>query len=262
VPVFTHDGEDIDYLASGSGEPVTVFAHGLSGSIAETRPLGSGVAGTRVFFHFRGHGESSSPPGPWSYDDVGAELLAVADHFGARRAVGASMGAGAILNVLAKDPGRFDRVVLFLPAVLDTIPLDAPVHRLTALADAIDNSDVERLATMLVDDQPPAVRALPAVHDYMRLRAESLVGTPVSTAIRSIPLSVPIDDRSALKAVHIPVLVIGQRGDPVHLVSVAEEIADALPNAQLYVFPEDGGLWLARDELRTVITTFLNPPPE
>src|SRR3954468_6809679 len=102
VPVVELEGEDIEYLVTGSGEPVTVFAHGLSGSIAETRPLGSGVAGSRVFFHFRGHGESSSPPGAWSYDDIGAELLAVADHFGARRALGASMGAGAILNVVAK----------------------------------------------------------------------------------------------------------------------------------------------------------------
>jgi pimeloyl-ACP methyl ester carboxylesterase len=117
VPVVTIGGEPIDYLVTGSGDPVTVFAHGLSGSIMETRPLGSGVVGTRVFFHFRGHGESAAPAGSWSYDDIGAELLAVADHFDARRALGASMGAGAILNVLAAHPDRFDRVVLFLPAV-------------------------------------------------------------------------------------------------------------------------------------------------
>ncbi len=255
----TIGGQPIEYLVTGSGEPVTVFAHGLSGSIAETRPLGSGIAGTRVFFHFRGHGESANPPGPWTYDDVGSELLAVADYFGARRAVGASMGAGAICNVLAKDPVRFDRVVLFLPAVLDTIPADAPVHRLTALADAIDQRDVETLTQLLVEDQPPPVRALPAVHDYMRVRAEGLAGTAISTAVRSIPLSVPVPDRSLLAAVTIPVLVIGQQGDPVHLVSIAEEIADVLPNATLHVFPEDGGIWLARDELRTVITAFLNP---
>ena len=258
MPVVQIDDEDIEYLVTGSGEPVTVFAHGLSGSIAETRPLGSGVSGTRVFFHFRGHGETTSPPGTWSYDDVGAELLAVADHFGARRALGASMGAGAILNVLAKDPRRFDRVVLFLPAVLDTIPPDAPVHRLTELADAIDANDVERLTQMLVDDQPPLVRAMPAVHDYMRLRAESLVGTAVSQAVRSIPLSLPVPDRALLSAVDIPVLVVGQEGDPVHLSSIAREIAAALPNAQLHVFPENGGIWLARDELRDVIAGFLN----
>ena len=251
-------GEDIEYLVSGSGAPTTVFAHGLSGSIMETRPLGSGVVGTRVFFHFRGHGDSSAPPGPWSYDDVGAELLAVADHFGASRALGASMGAGAILNVVAREPDRFERVVLFLPAVLDTIPPDAPVHRLSELADAMDAKDVDRLVDILVADQPPPVRAMPAVHDYMRLRAESLVGTAVSQAVRSIPLTVPVPDRALLAAVTIPVLVVAQEGDPVHLVSIAHEIAAVLPNAQLHIFPEDGGIWLAREQLRDVISGFLN----
>lgn len=258
MPVVSVAGEDIEYLVTGSGDPVTVFAHGLSGSIAETRPLGSGVVGSRVFFHFRGHGVSSSPTGVWTYDDVGAELLAVADCLGATRAVGASMGAGAICNVWAGDPERFERVVLFLPAVLDHIPPDAPVHRLTALADAIDARDVDGLARLLVEDQPSAVRAMPAVCDYMKMRAEALVGTAVSAAVRSIPLSVPVPDRSLLAQVRAPVLVVGQQGDPVHLVSIAEEIADLLPNATLRVFPEDGGIWLAREELRAVISGFLN----
>jgi pimeloyl-ACP methyl ester carboxylesterase len=258
VPVVSVAGEDIEYLVTGSGDPVTVFAHGLSGSISETRPLGSGVAGTRVFFHFRGHGASSAPAGSWSYDDIGGELLAVADHFGATRALGASMGAGAICNVLAKQPDRFERVVLFLPAVLDVIPPDAPVHRLTALADAIESNDVERLTQILVEDQPAPVRAMPAVHDYMRLRAEGLVGTPIAQAVRSIPLTVPVPDRRALEKVTVPVLVLGQEGDPVHLLSIAQEIAGVLPNATLHTFPEDGGIWLARDQLREVITSFLN----
>ena len=46
---------------TGPGEPVTVFAHGLAGSIDETRPFGSGVRGSRVFLHFRGHGATSAP---------------------------------------------------------------------------------------------------------------------------------------------------------------------------------------------------------
>jgi pimeloyl-ACP methyl ester carboxylesterase len=69
---------------------------------------------------------------------------------------------------------------------------------------------------------------------------------------------VPIADRSVLSAVTAPVLVVAQEGDPVHLVSVAREVAAALPNAQLHVFPEAGGIWLARDELRNLISTFLN----
>ena len=51
--VATPHGVELECLATGSGRPVTVFAHGLAGGIAETRPLGSGVHGRRVFFQFQ-----------------------------------------------------------------------------------------------------------------------------------------------------------------------------------------------------------------
>jgi pimeloyl-ACP methyl ester carboxylesterase len=248
----------VEYTVHGTGAPITVFAHGLSGSIAETRPLASGVSGTRVFLHFRGHGETTATNDSWSYDDLGAELRAVADEVDATRALGASMGAGAVLNVIARDPSRFDRIVLFLPAVIDVIPADARVERLTWLAEAIDNKDVDRLTALLIEDQPDGVRALPQVADYMRARALSLVGTNVAQAVRSIPLTVPIPDRQLLSRVDVPVLIVAQRGDRVHLESVARELADVLPNATLRVFDEESAVWLARDLLRDVIAGFLN----
>ena len=57
------DGPDgaLEVLTTGSGLPSTVFAHGLAGSIETTRPFGSGVTGSRTFFHFRGHGASGRP---------------------------------------------------------------------------------------------------------------------------------------------------------------------------------------------------------
>ena len=64
-------------LVTGAGEPTTVFAHGLAGGIPDTRPLGSNVAGRRVFFHFRGHGASDTPPGAWTYQDLAADLASV-----------------------------------------------------------------------------------------------------------------------------------------------------------------------------------------
>jgi pimeloyl-ACP methyl ester carboxylesterase len=66
----TPHGVRLERLITGVGDPVTVFAHGLAGDIATTRPLGSAVLGRRVFFHFRGHGRSDAPPGPWTFDDL------------------------------------------------------------------------------------------------------------------------------------------------------------------------------------------------
>src|SRR5256714_8186855 len=117
--VATPHGVELECLATGSGEPVTVFAHGLAGGIADTRPLGSGVTGRKVSFQFRGHGQSASPPGRGTYADLARDLRAVADLYGATRALGVSLGAGALCRLLADNPGRFDRLVFFLPAVLD-----------------------------------------------------------------------------------------------------------------------------------------------
>ncbi len=70
---------EVAWTALGPGSPVTVFAHGLGGSAAETRPLATGVPGTRVLLSFRGHGASGPLPGGWDYDLLAADLRAVAD---------------------------------------------------------------------------------------------------------------------------------------------------------------------------------------
>jgi pimeloyl-ACP methyl ester carboxylesterase len=142
--------------------------------------------------------------------------------------------------------------------VIDTIPPDAPVERLDWLASAIEAGDVDRLTQLLIDDQPDGVRAMPAVADYMRARAASMVGTDIARAVRTVPLTVPIPDRQVLSRVTAPVLVVGQAGDPVHLESVARELAEVFPNSELHVFTEQGAVWLARGALRDVIAGFLN----
>jgi pimeloyl-ACP methyl ester carboxylesterase len=74
-------GAALEYLVSGSDTPTTVFAHGLGGGIPDTRPLGGGVLGRKVFFQFRGHGRSQAPAASLTYLDLAADLRAVADHF-------------------------------------------------------------------------------------------------------------------------------------------------------------------------------------
>jgi len=63
--------DGLETLATGSGDPVTLFLHGMASSIRDTRPFGSGVAGRRVFLHLPGHGRSAAPPlddtGAWTY---------------------------------------------------------------------------------------------------------------------------------------------------------------------------------------------------
>ena len=237
---------------------MTVFAHGLGNGIAETRPLGSAVAGRRVFFQFRGHGRSDAPAGHWTYEDLARDLRAVADLTGSTRALGVSMGAGALCRVLASNPDRFERVVLFLPAVLDTPRPVAARDRLTALLSAIEAGDAAEVAAVLQQEVPPSMRSNPSAWSFMRQRMDQLMSTGLAPGLASLPEQVAVADRSVLASVSAPVLVIACRGDELHPVSVAEDLAGVLPDVTLHVYDKPGVLWTQRTDLRDRIATFLN----
>lgn len=256
--VATPHGVELEALVTGAGEPVTVFAHGLGAGIAETRPLGSAVAGRKVFLQFRGHGRSDSPPGEWSYADLARDLRAVADLHGATRALGVSLGAGALCRMLADNPGRFARFVLFLPAVLDTPRPAAARQRLTTLLEALDAGDAAAVADVVAQEVPATIRNTPAAWGYIRQRLDQLMRDGLGAGLASLPDQVALSDPAALAEVDAPALVIGCRGDELHPVEVAERLAAALPRATLHVYDRPGVLWTDRADLRERIAGFLN----
>lgn len=248
----------LEVLTVGSTEPHTVFAHGLAGSIPTTRPYATKVPGTRSFLHFRGHGSSPVPEGgDWTYAELSAELWAVADAVGARRALGLSMGAGALCAGLVRQPERFDRVALVLPAVVDRPRPGAAMARFAALADAVEAADLSAVAAHLLEEQPEGLRAEQAVQTWCREQAARLVGTGVAAGLRSLPHQVAVPDRDALRQVQAPVLVLAQEDDPAHPVDVAEELATLLPRAELHVLAPGGIMWEHRARVRDLVGSFL-----
>ena len=242
---------------------MTVFAHGLGASIADTRPLGSAVAGGRVFFHFRGHGRSAAPPGRWTYTDLARDLRAVADLSGATRAVGASLGAGALSNLLAANPTRFERVVFFLPSSVDSVPPGesravASRVRLGELLAAVEAGETATVAELIAQEIPTQLRYTSSVWDYLRQRLDRLMRDGLAQSLAGLPEQVPVADPAALGAVAAPALVIGCRGDEMHPVSAAERLSTLLPRATLHVYDQPGIFWTHRADLRERISGFLN----
>ncbi len=258
--VATPHGVRLERLVTGTGSPTTVFAHGLASGIAVTRPLGSAVGGRKVFFQFRGHGRSDAPPGPWSYADLARDLRAISDLSGATRALGVSLGAGALTRLVADSPDRFDRLVFFLPAVLD-LPRPAPVkERLATLAAAVGAGDVAAVADAISVEIPPNLRGTPAVWAYLRQRIDQLMRDGLAADLASLAERVAIADPAPLRKVTARALVIGCAGDELHPVAVAERLAAALPNASLHVYEKPGVVWTDRADLRARISDFLNAP--
>jgi pimeloyl-ACP methyl ester carboxylesterase len=256
--VATPHGVELECLTSGAGEPVTVFAHGLGQGIAETRPLGSGVAGRKVYLHFRGHGRSASPGGRWTYRELARDLRAVADLEGATRALGVSLGAGALAALIADHPTRFDRVVFFLPAALTGPAPPAGRARLGALLAAAEAQDAAALADAISPELPGSVRGTPAGWSYLRQRIDQIVHFGLGAGLAGLADDAPVPDPTTLAAVPAPALVIGCRNDDLHPVAVAEALAAALPNGRLHVYDRPGILWHERVDLRERIASFLN----
>jgi 3-oxoadipate enol-lactonase len=250
--------DPLEQLVTGSGSPVAIAAHGLGASIAETRPLLSGVSGTRVFYAARGHGGSPLPDEPFDYRVLGRDLEQVAERHGATRALGVSMGAGALLSLLARRPDRFERVVLFLPAAVDAPRTDAAVRRASSLARALDAGDPNEVERLVLAELPEDLRVLPAVAAYARSRTAHLLSSPgVAVALRELPAVTPVEDATRLAAVDAEVLLLACEGDPLHPAQVARELAGVLPRARLVVFDQPGVALRERARLRAEISAFL-----
>ena len=256
--VVTPSGVRLEQLITGVGDPVTVFAHGLGGDIAGTRPLGSAVAGRRVFFHFRGHGRSDAPVGPWSFGDLARDLRAVADATGATRALGVSMGAGALCRLIGETPDRFERVVLYLPAPLDGTRPAVAEQRVERLLAAVESGEAASIAAAVEAELPPSVRNTATGWGYLRQRVEQLQRDGLAAELTTLWHEPALPDPAALRAFRGRALVLGCLGDEVHPTAWAERVAGLLPGAELHVYDRPAVLWTNRTELRERISAFLN----
>lgn len=259
MPLIDGPVGQLHHVVTGAGEPVTLFVPGLAQSIADTRPFGSAVEGTRVFADLRGHGGSAAPKSVdgWSYAGLADDVRAVADEAGVTRALGVSLGAAALVRLLADEPTRFDRLVLALPGPVSGDRDDGLLAVSDALADAVAINDPIAIGRGLVALQPGAAQGRSDVRLWARRHAAEIGGGAVSEALRQLPRQRVLTSIDALRSVTASVLVLAQRGDDVHPVAAAEEVAAAIPGARLEV-SDIPWIWGGRSQLRSTVSGFLN----
>lgn len=222
----------------GEGEPTTVLAHGLTNSCLELADLTSLVPGTKVRFCFRGHGHSSSPATGYRFADFARDLDAVAGAYDARIALGTSLGAGAIGHLVSRQPDRFDKLVLLLPAGLDrAFQYKDRMLRTAALIEG--KSQEEAIESILSDPQRMAnYLEMPWLRDFDQRLLAGLNPVGVPRAIREIIDDWPLRDREELRKVTAPTLILAREGDDIHPAAVARVLAEYMPNAELMMFPD------------------------
>lgn len=240
----------VEFFVYGDGAPVTVFAHGLAGSVSETKPLAMPLPGTRVLFNFRGHGNSDPLESGWDYDLLADDLRSVADHVGATGACGLSLGAGALLRLLATTPDRFERLAFVMPAALDQPRTDGAIERLRDLGAAIESGDRTQLISVLMNEVPEELRELRVTQILLARRAGELASMKPPAPSH---VDVPVPDLTVLQTIRAPSVVLAQEGDRLHSTALARQLADELPNATLEILKPGGVFWTQPDVTKRVL---------
>src|SRR5262245_24642074 len=200
------------------------------------------IEGMKVRFDFRGHGHSGAPedPAAFTFGDMAADLEAVASAHGATRAIGTSMGAGAICRILCDRPDRFERIVLLLPAGLDQ-PFRNP-ERFLRYADALETLPRDEAIERVLDDPDRAsvYAATPWLRDVDRATWDDQAApVALARAIRGIVGDVPVRDRELLRAVEAPVFLIAREGDVIHPAALARTLDGLFPDSELVVLGDE-----------------------
>lgn len=241
----------------GSGSPVTLVAHGLGATDGEARLPASGLPGTKVVVTFGSHGDApDAPPGYWDYGVLADELRTVAEEVGAHRAIGVSMGAGALVRLAAEDPRRLTQLVLLQPAALDGRRSPEALRAMARLATAVDAGDRDRLRQLVSDGMPSCCGD---VGDYLDRRVAALLR--LGEALRALPDQVPVSDTAALAASTARVLVVTGVGDAMHPETVATATAAAFTDSELCVLGSSSPLLTHRPQLRSLIGAHLASAP-
>jgi pimeloyl-ACP methyl ester carboxylesterase len=257
MPEVHTDDATLYCEVDGDGEPVTVLAHGLTNNRSELAAFTPLVPGTKVRFDFRGHGRSSSPPTGYRFVDFARDVDAVASAYGATVAVGTSLGAGALGNLVCRVPDRFERMVWLMPAGLD-MPFSL-AGRYHALAGDLEGKTPQEALDAVLNDPRRVAEYIetPWRLDVDRVLWQHDDPDGLARAIHGAVEDWPIPDRDLLRVVPIPTLIVCIEGDDIHPAELGRILADLMPNAELIVYGSQDELFAQVPALVSRVSSFI-----
>jgi len=256
------DGVKLAVDVVGEGDPVSVVAHGLTGTRQQLAIFAPYIPGTKILFDFRGHGDSDRPPaGQYTMDHFASDVDAVAREYGATAVIGASLGGGAALRLLMRDPHRFEKLVVLLPARLELDDPDSARarERILEIASILERHELADAAERLlaIEEADHAFGGLAGTRDVRREAVLAMNSDGIPHAIRGSIDDPPVRDYDALRRITARTLVVGQGNDHVHAASVARDLAEMLPNGELLLYDTPQDLLAAIPEVVAKVSALL-----
>jgi 3-oxoadipate enol-lactonase len=217
-------------VAGDDGAPPVVFGNSLGSTLEMWDAQAEALCGRFrvVRYDARGHGGSPVPPGPYTIDDLGGDLLELLDALELDRAslCGLSLGGMSAMWLAAHAPERVDRLVLVC-----TSPLLGPREMWDERAAMVRERGTEAVADGVVGRWFTPAFAEREPDLVARMRA-MVAATPREGYAACCEALRDMDLRTDLASVVAPTLVIGGADDPStppdeHARPLAEAIAGA-----------------------------------
>nr|WP_246206230.1 alpha/beta fold hydrolase [Propylenella binzhouense] len=183
----------------------------------------------------RGHGKSSVPQAPCTFDQLGSDLLALMDYFGVPSCVfvGLSMGVPTGLHLVSRHPERVEKLV-FLDGQSATAPGGAKTWE-----DRI--VDARRLGMSGLADLTIARWFSPAFREAGRARKprDAAAGMSLEGYIACARALQNFDFTDVLAGIGVPTLVMAGANDGNMPISMAR-LREAIPCAVMHIIPDAG----------------------
>ncbi|MDQ3738191.1 MAG: alpha/beta fold hydrolase [Actinomycetota bacterium] len=210
--------------------PPVVFLGSLGSTIEMWEPQVGALAGELrcLLVDHRGHGATGSPPGPYTIEDLGRDVLETLDDLRIERVhvVGLSLGAMTAMWLGAEHPWRLSGAVLlstsaYIPdAGWDDRAAIVRQHGMKAIADMV----VSRWLTPAWADADPGAR------DRLAAMVQSIDPDGYANCCGAIAT---MDLRPLLSDIHVPCVIVVGRDDPNTPPAHADVIAAGIPAAPL-----------------------------
>ena len=221
----------VSYSVAGPEDaPVVVLSNSLGATRAMWDPQVPALAERYrvISYDTRGHGDSPSPAGPYTLDDLVDDLVALLDEVGAERAhvAGLSLGGMTALRLAAREPGRVDRL-----ALLCTSAKPDPQPFLDRAA-AVRSGGTAPLAPAIAGRW--LTPAYAAEHPDLVARLEAMIaGCDDDGYVACCEVVAAVDLREDLGRITAPTVVISGWDDLALPPEHQKLIADSIPGAEL-----------------------------
>lgn len=246
---------DLNCASSGPQDAAVLLMGGSLGTTLDMwDPQMSALSATHrvIRFEYRGHGGSPVPTGPYTIDELGADVLTMLDRLGVRRVSYCGLSIGGMVGqwLAINAPERIDRLILLCTSA-HLPPESSWRERAAAVREAgspevVADAVLERWFTPAYAESHPDLVA--------RYRA-MLCATDAEGYAGCCEAIARMDLRDGLPQITAPTLVVAGAQDPSIPPLHGEAIAAAVPGARLEVL--DPAAHLASVERADAVTPLI-----